>query len=184
MNDIISSLKENINVRLKNPLLGAFVFAWVSLHIKGFGIFLLVDTQEKIAMLRKKEWLLFDDVFLPFLLSIIFLIFLPLVNLLYDKFEGGWIVPKRLKILRAKTIAEVRAERSYVKEFEYENLSALVNSKRKLELSTADLSDIVEEIKDNCTKADEERVIKLLSATHEIKNAVTELSSSAKNIEK
>lgn len=170
MNNVIFSLKENINVRLKNPLLGAFVFAWVSLHIKGFGIFLLVNTEEKIAMLRKKDWLFFDDVFLP------------LVNLLYDKFEGGWIVPKRLKILRSKTIAEVRAEKNYVKEFEYENLSILVNSKRKLELSTADLSDVVEEIKNNCSQADEERVIKLLSTTHEIVKAVTELSSSAKNI--
>lgn len=89
MNDFISSLKENINVRLKTPLLSAFVFAWVSLHIKGFGIFLLVDTEEKIAMLRKKDWLFFDDAFLPFILSIIILISLPLANLLYDKFEGG-----------------------------------------------------------------------------------------------
>lgn len=184
MNDFISSLKENINVRLKNPLLGAFVFSWVSLHIKGFGIFLLVDTEEKIAMLRKKDWLFFDDAFLPFILSIIILMFLPLVNLLYDKFEGGWIVPKRLKILREKTIAEVRAEKKYVKEFEYENLSTLLNSKRQLEISTANLSDVVDEIKSNCSKADEERVIKLLSTTHEIVSAVTELSSSAKNIEK
>ncbi|MBJ7552692.1 hypothetical protein [Marinomonas ostreistagni] len=184
MNDIISSLKENINVRLKNPLLGAFVFAWVFLHIKGFGIFLLVDTQEKIAMLRKKDWLFFDDALLPFLLSILFLILLPLANLLYDKFEGGWLVPKRLNILRAKNIAEVRAEKNYVKEFEYENLSALVNSKRELEFSAAELADIVDEIKNNCTMADQERVMQLLATTHKIINAVTELSSSAKNLEK
>jgi hypothetical protein len=184
MNTIISSLKENLNVRLKNPLLGAFVFAWISLHIKGFSIFLLVDTQEKIAMLRKKDWLFLDDVLCPFFLSLIFLIVLPLVNLLYDKFDSGWLVPKRLNILRAKTIAEVRAEKNYVKEFEHENLSALVNSKQKLELSATDLSDIVKEFRENCSMADLERVNKLLSISHEIINVVTVLSSSAKNIER
>lgn len=179
MDNIISSIKDNINTRLKSPFIGAFLFSWVSLHIKGVSIFLLVDTQEKIAILRNKEWFLFGDVLSPLLLSLFLLVALPLVNLIYDHFESGWLTPKRLKISKKKTISQIHAEKQYVREYEYGNLSALISAKRILEHSVDELSDVVEEYRSNCSLADEERFIKLQSVSYELKNAVTTLSSSA-----
>lgn len=180
MDNIISSIKDNINLRLKSPFIGAFVFSWVSLHIKGVSIFLLVDTQEKIAILNSKDWLFLGDILFPLLLSLFLLIALPLVNLLYDHFDSGWLIPRRLDISRKKTIAQIRAEKQYVRDYEYGNLSALLSAKETLERSADELSDVVEEYREKCSMADKERFIKLQSVSHELINAVTTLSSSAK----
>lgn len=180
MENVISSIKDNINIRLKNPFIGAFLISWLSLHIKGVSIFLLVDTQEKIAMLIKKEWLFWGDFLFPFLLSLSLLVSLPLINLLYDHFHCGWVIPKRLKISRNKTIAEVHAEKKYIREYEYGKLSALINARDTLENSVYELSDVVEEFRSNCSMADKDRFIKLQSVSHEIINAVATLSSTVK----
>lgn len=180
MDSVISSVKDNINLRLKNPFIGAFVFSWVSLHIKGVSIFFLVDTQGKIAILNKKNWLFLGDIFFPLLLSLILLIALPLINLLYDYFNSGWLIPKRLQVSRKKTIAQVRAEKNYVRDYEYGNLSALIGAKATLTNSVNELSDVLEEYRNSCSIADQEKFIKLQSVTHELVNVVTVLSSSTK----
>ncbi|WP_028302558.1 hypothetical protein [Oceanospirillum beijerinckii] len=157
MKSMISSITDNVRARLKTPLIGAFIFSWVAIHVKGVSVFLLVDTQTKIEILRNKDWLLWGDVIFPLILSVAYLIVLPLVNLLYDRFESGWLTPQRLAISRNKTVAQVRAETDYIRDFEYNNLSALINGKKELSEAVDKLSDVVEEFGNNLTKDNEEK---------------------------
>lgn len=179
MKSIISSVKDNINTRLKNPLIGAFVFCWVSLHIKGVSVFLLVDTPMKIDILHNKHWLLWGDAILPLLLSITYLITLPLVHLIYDHFDSGWLTPKRLEISKKKTVAQVRAEVNYVRDYEYSNLSAVIDGKDKLSGAVNELFTVVDEYKENLTIADQEKFMKLQSIAHELSDVVTSFNSPA-----
>lgn len=177
MKSIISSIKDNISTRLKNPLLGAFVFCWVSVHIKGISVFLLVDTPMKIEILRNKDWLLWGDAIFPLILSIAYLIALPLVHLLYDHFESGWLIPKRLAISRNKTVAQVLAEADYIRDYEYSNLSALINGKEKLSEAVRKLFNVVDEYGEGCSLADKDKFIKLQSIAHDLDSVVKSFNS-------
>ncbi|WP_278183518.1 hypothetical protein [Vibrio misgurnus] len=181
MDSMISSLKDNINSRLTNPFIGAFIFAWISLHIKGVSIFLLVDTQMKIEILRNKDWLLLDDVIYPLFLSLAYLVVLPMLNLLYDRFNSGWLIPKRLELSRKKTVAQVRSETAYIRDYEYENLSSLINAKKKLTDSVSELLEVLDEYRENCSIADQDNFIRLQSVTYELSEVVATVSASDKN---
>lgn len=177
MKSIISSINDNISTRLKSPLIGAFVFSWITVHIKGVSIFLLVDTPVKIDILRNKDWLLWGDAIFPLLLSIVYLVALPLIHLLYDYFNSGWLAPKRLAISRKKTMAQVRAEDNYIRDYEYGNLAVLINGKDRLSEAVGDLFTVVAEYEENYSKADQEKFIKLQSITQELGEVVKSLNS-------
>jgi hypothetical protein len=180
MNSVISSIKDNLNSRLRNPFIGAFIFSWVSLHIKGVSIFLLVDTQMKIEILRNKDWVFLGDFVFPFLLALAYLVSVPLISLLYDHFESGWVTPKRLDISRKKTVALVRAEAAYIRDYEYGNLSALISAKETLTSSVSELSELLEEYRASCSLADEKKFLKLQSVTYKLSEVVATMSSSEK----
>lgn len=180
MDSVISSVKENLNLRLKNPFVGSFVFAWVALNIKGVCIFFLVDTQTKIDMLQNKDWLFLDDLLFPLSISIVYLILLPFMNLLYDKFNDGWLTPLRLEESKKKTIAQIQAEYSYIRDHEYSNLSALVACRATLSEQVKELNEAVQEYAESATLANEENVRRFISVSNELSYLESTLKSSTK----
>jgi len=178
MKNIISSITDNISTRLKNPFIGAFVFSWVVVHIKGVSVFLLVDTQAKIDILRNKDWLLWGDAIFPLLISIAYLIALPLIHLLYDHFESGWLTPKRLAISRKKTVAQVRAEAKYIRDYEYNDLSRLIRGKEELLETAHEFITLLEEYRESHTRADRDKFLKLERATNKLSNVAVTLRTS------
>ncbi|UPR34614.1 hypothetical protein ISX50_00760 [Vibrio cyclitrophicus] len=180
MDSVISSVKENLNLRLKNPFIGSFIFAWVALNIKGISIFFLVDTQIKIEMLRNKEWLLLDDFLFPMTISIAYLVLLPFMNLLYDKFNDGWLTPLRLEESKKRTTAQIQAESSYIRDYEYGNLAALVACRTTLSEQIEELKEAVQEYAENSTLANEENVGRIIAVTNELSNLESTLRTSTK----
>lgn len=175
MNSILSSIKENVNSRLKNPIIGAFVFAWVCLHIKGVGIFILVDNSMRIDILKNKDWLFWNDLLLPFMLSIAYLTLLPMANLAYDKFHSGWLIPKRLAISKKKTIAQIHADPDYIKNHENNKLTNLIESRTIILNTSKELSDFVSKFSNELSKADEENYFKLKSIADNLAEVETHI---------
>lgn len=91
MKDIVKSLKDNATSRLKNPVIGAFVLSWTVLNINGVLLFLLVDSDTKIEIVKGKSWSTIDDFILPLAVSIAYLLFLPLLNMAYEFINDGFI---------------------------------------------------------------------------------------------
>ena len=91
MKDVFKSLKENATSRLKNPVVGAFVLAWCALNINGLTIFTLSGTADKIHIVSNKVWSLNEDILLPLFIAILYLILLPLLNLVYELINDGVI---------------------------------------------------------------------------------------------
>lgn len=125
MKDIVKSLKDNATSRLKNPVIGAFVLSWTVLNINGVLLFLLVDSDTKIEIVKGKSWSTIDDFILPLAVSIAYLLFLPLLNMAYEFINDGFInfyrkqrqniTAKKLAIQKKETvIAEIESDVAYL----------------------------------------------------------------------
>lgn len=125
MKDIVKSIKDNATSRLKNPIVGAFVLAWAVLNINGISLFMLGDSTTKIEIIKGKSWGAIDDFVLPLIVAITYLIALPILNMLYEHINDGWInfhryskrniIAKELAIQKRETvIAEIEADKAYI----------------------------------------------------------------------
>ncbi len=50
MDNLAESIRNNLLLRLKSPLIGAFCLSWIFLNLKGITLFILVDTPQRIEM--------------------------------------------------------------------------------------------------------------------------------------
>ncbi|MBU2932215.1 hypothetical protein [Vibrio cyclitrophicus] len=91
MKDVFKSLKDNATSRLKNPVVGAFVLSWCALNINGLTIFMLSGTSDKIHIVSNKVWSLNEDILLPLFIATLYLVLLPLLNLVYELINDGVI---------------------------------------------------------------------------------------------
>ncbi|MCY9823069.1 hypothetical protein [Aeromonas media] len=84
MKDLLKSLKDNATSRLNNPIVGAFVLSWMFLNINGVARFILEGNQGKLDIIKNKNWVFTDDLVIPFLVSIGYLVLLPILNAVYS----------------------------------------------------------------------------------------------------
>lgn len=84
MKDLLKSLKDNATSRLNNPIIGAFVLSWMFLNINGVARFILEGNQGKLDIIKNKNWVFTDDLVIPFLVSIGYLVLLPILNAVYS----------------------------------------------------------------------------------------------------
>ena len=142
MKEIMKSLKDNAISRLKNPIVGAFALSWTILNINGLSLFLLGDTPTKIEIIKHKNWMLTDDFLIPLSIAIIYLIVLPLLNMVYELINDGLINfyrskkkndrDKKLAIQKKETvIAEIESDISYLQKLKDKDIDRWLEEKRK-----------------------------------------------------
>lgn len=140
--DIIKSLKDNTTSRLKNPVVGAFVFAWTALNINGLSLFILVDSETKISMIKAKNWEVLGDFVFPFLIAFAYLIILPFLNMAYDFINDGVInfhikkrqniTAKKLAIQRKDTVnAEIESDITYLRSLKEKDIDGWLEQRTK-----------------------------------------------------
>ncbi|ROO75374.1 hypothetical protein EDB69_1345 [Vibrio crassostreae] len=98
MKQILSSLQDVTLSRIRNPILGAFVFSWSALNIKGLALFLLNPVPEKITQIKSWQVNYTDDLFIPLGLSVIYLVILPLIQIAHQYLDEGLFQPIKYKI--------------------------------------------------------------------------------------
>ncbi|MCG9718904.1 hypothetical protein L1D94_20000 [Vibrio alginolyticus] len=141
MKDIVKSLKDNATSRLKNPVIGAFVLSWTVLNINGVLLFLLVDSDTKIEIVKGKSWSTIDDFILPLAVSIAYLLFLPLLNMAYEFINDGFInfyrkqrqniTAKKLAIQKKETvIAEIESDVAYLQKLKDKDIDGWLEQKK------------------------------------------------------
>lgn len=140
MKDIVKSIKDNATSRLKNPVVGAFVLAWIVLNINGVSLFLLVDATTKIEIIKGKSWGLVDDFVQPLLVAITYLLVLPLLNMVYEFINDSLInfhrsrqkniTTKKLAIQKKETvIAEIESDMSYLQKLKDKDIDNWLEEK-------------------------------------------------------
>ncbi|EKO3395746.1 ANIS5 family metal-binding protein [Vibrio fluvialis] len=105
MKTLLNSLQENTISRLKNPLVGAYVFSWTIWNITDVIIFLLSDTSGKIAMVKGATFELHNDFLVPLGLCFIYLVFVPVLNMCYERVVDG-VINKRRNAFKQKTLQD------------------------------------------------------------------------------
>lgn len=140
MKGLLTSLRTNATDRLKNPIIGAFVFAWCALNINGLVVFALADNEKKSIIASNKNWSSVDDLLCPLLIAIVYLIILPLLNLMYEFLNDGVfnsIRDKRkskedtLRFTRLKSTvsAKIEADESFIRSKKEKNIHDWVKEK-------------------------------------------------------
>ncbi|EOV0113732.1 hypothetical protein ACOIXV_003175 [Vibrio parahaemolyticus] len=105
MKVLINSLQENTVSRLKNPLVGAYVFSWTIWNITDVMLFLLCSNSEKIAMINESAFEITNDLLFPLGISLIYLIVVPILNMLYERVVDG-VINKYRNVFKQKTLQE------------------------------------------------------------------------------
>ncbi|ELA9293056.1 hypothetical protein QUO15_004523 [Vibrio parahaemolyticus] len=93
MNQIITSIHETTLNRIRNPIIGTFVFSWLLLNIKGVAYFLLSSVERKINIIKSWNPTLESDFGIPAAVTIAYLILLPLIQLAYQYFDDVMLQP-------------------------------------------------------------------------------------------
>ncbi|HDM8232054.1 TPA: hypothetical protein P0E28_001453 [Vibrio campbellii] len=176
MKNFINSILETTSVRLRSPLVGAFFFSWIVLNINGIALFIMVDTPQRIDMVRGKSWFWVDDVAYPLGLSLCYLFLLPLFHYLYDVFDS-FVSKRRLNLSRSKTLSQIQAEPRNIKTKYEHDLEALIEEKVNLEEQVLELGNILEGIKERgFSIADEEWVHPFERVMGKMKNTVVQIN--------
>ncbi|AYO19613.1 hypothetical protein D0856_05455 [Vibrio owensii] len=140
MKDIFKSLRDNATSRLKNPVVGAFCLAWCALNINGLAIFVLSDNESKLKIISGKTWSIGEDIAFPLFVAIIYLLFLPLLNLAYEFVNDGLINNFRdkqqnqndtLRFIRQKSTvsAKVEADEEYIRKLKDRDIDDWISEK-------------------------------------------------------
>ncbi|MEF1226538.1 hypothetical protein QTO02_03075 [Vibrio fortis] len=105
MKTLINSLQENTVSRLKNPLVGAYVFSWTIWNITDVMLFILSSNAEKIAMINESAFEVTNDLLFPLGISLVYLLVVPILNMLYERVVDGFINKYR-NAFKQKTLQE------------------------------------------------------------------------------
>lgn len=140
MKDIFRSLKTNFTSRFSNPVFGAFVLSWCALNINGLATFILSDTENRLSIISNKSWVILDDVVLPLVIALCYLLLLPILNLAYEYVNDGFINSfrdkhknklKRDEFVRLKSTvsAKIEADEEYVRKLKEKEVDSWVEEK-------------------------------------------------------
>ncbi|HHC6526321.1 TPA: hypothetical protein ACN34I_003495 [Vibrio parahaemolyticus] len=105
MKSIINSIQENAMHRLKNPLIGAFLFSWTVWNSSDLLMFILNDNAHKIDMIKQSSFNLWDDFWAPTGLTLLYLLLIPTLNMLHERLVDGTI-NKRRNIFKQQALQE------------------------------------------------------------------------------
>ncbi|MGR5356589.1 hypothetical protein [Vibrio chagasii] len=120
MKQLLTSMKDVAVSRLKNPILGAFAFCWMTLNIKGVSLFFLSSTVEKKTIVTNWTPTLIDDLVYPSLLTLGYLLVLPWFHLLYQAIDEG-VITKFRQSIKNKTLARFYRELRVVNEQKFDS---------------------------------------------------------------
>ncbi|OEE77845.1 hypothetical protein A130_14000 [Vibrio genomosp. F6 str. FF-238] len=93
MKQIITSLHETTLSRIRNPIIGTFIFSWLLLNIKGVSYFLLSSRAQKLDIIHNWTPALDSDFGVPALITVCYLVLLPLLQLAYQYFDDVMLQP-------------------------------------------------------------------------------------------
>ncbi|EHU8078653.1 hypothetical protein KZN62_003677 [Vibrio cholerae] len=105
MKTLINSLQENTLNRLRNPLIGAYVFSWTIWNSSDLLVFLLTSNEKKISIVQEATFNKIDDFLAPLALTLIYLLLIPVLNMLYERLIDG-VVNKHRNAFNQRTLQQ------------------------------------------------------------------------------
>lgn len=134
MKEIINSILDSTKDRLKNPLLGAFVFSWLIFNWKPLLYILFSNTsiENKIDFIAECYCSINDNFWFPLMFSIFYIIMFPYILWGFDKLSSKAIIGRKDNILNLN-ISDIKNQQKIAfEESELENIKASYRDKADL----------------------------------------------------
>lgn len=179
MKEIINSILDSTKDRLKNPILGSFVFSWVIFNWKAIFYILLSEQpiERKIKYTEENFSNIYNNFWFPLYFSTFYILFFPYILWLFDQISSKAIVGRKMSALKLNISDIQNKQKIAIEESELENLRASYRDKadlnKKIEILTSQLNDkteIIESLNDELKEIREQqsKVKDFLSENSEI----------------
>jgi hypothetical protein len=146
MKDFFKTLLDTSKERLRNPLVGSFVFSWIIFNWKGILLitFSNKSMEDRILYVAKDDYSILLLLWFPLSMALFYVIALPYLSLIIDKLN---IYAKRIrkKDVFNENVEEIEAKRRLADiELQYNNLKQEIQeqNEEKNKLSHAELKNI------------------------------------------
>ncbi|RXR23041.1 hypothetical protein [Flavobacterium stagni] len=155
MKDFIQSILDSSHERIKNPFIGSYITAFLIFNWRAFFLLIFSDAkiEDKIVVINH-EYCSKGAIFWPLIISIIYILFVPYLNLAFDTLlsysntkkakrkKEGIISKLLLKKEEAKYEREIADERAGAKEVKelQERITALENENQ---IKTQEITDLI-----------------------------------------
>lgn len=147
MKEIINSILDSAKERLKNPLLGSFIFSWIIFNWKPifYIIFSTNSIENKINFVSECYSLLNNNFWFPLLFSVFYIVVFPYILWAFDKLSSIAIIGRKENVLKLN-ISDIRNKQKIaIEESELENIKASYRDKadlnKKIEILNNQLND-------------------------------------------
>ena len=150
MKEIINSILDSTKDRLKNPLLGSFVFSWLIFNWKPlfYILFSKNSIENKIDFITECYCSINNNFWFPLIFSIFYIVFFPYILWGFDKLSSKAIIGRKDNVL-ALNISDIKNKQKIAfEESELENIKASYRDK-------ADLNKKIEILNNQLTEKDE-----------------------------
>ncbi|HDY7851887.1 TPA: hypothetical protein RQK38_000518 [Vibrio vulnificus] len=112
MKGLITSLSQSFVNRARNPIIGAFVLAWIGFNHKIVIEFIFSKSAEKVAFVNSLRFDWFSDFWCPAGIAALYVFGLPMIQLGVDKLKRKFIDKYRLDELHAKKQSEAERDKT------------------------------------------------------------------------
>ena len=147
MKEIINSILDSAKERLKNPLLGSFVFSWGIFNWKPIFYILFSKNliENKIDFVSECYSSMNNNFWFPLLFSTFYILIFPYVLWAFDKLSTKAIIGRKTNLLQLNIADIINKQKIAVEESELENIKASYRDKadlnRKIEILTNHLNE-------------------------------------------
>lgn len=134
MKEIINSILDTAKERLKNPLLGSFIFSWVIFNWKPIFYIVLSENsiENKIDFISECYSSLNNAFWFPLIFSIFYIVVFPYILWAFDKLSSKAIIGRKENVLNLN-ISDIRNKQKIaVEESDLENIKASYRDKADL----------------------------------------------------
>lgn len=191
LKDITSTLKDTTLSRLKNPVLGSFIFCWMIVNMKTCLLFLFNSNDDRLNLINSYAPSMFNDFLYPALLTVFYIFIFPFSLVIYDLFNEGVIKKLRNNIKQQnlkkfyqsnKTTneAKVASDEDVIKQLIISNINEWPIKKDHISKQILDMKSLhshrvneLSEIYDEDIKITDMQVRKLISEKDELNNEIT-----------
>lgn len=97
MKELVSALSQATANRLKSPILGSFIISWVTWNHDQVIEFIFSTSPQKIQLAKDLDFHLWSDLFIPFIIAMVYTFCLPLFQHWIDSARHKFIDDKRTK---------------------------------------------------------------------------------------
>ncbi|MCG9790701.1 hypothetical protein L1D61_26585 [Vibrio mediterranei] len=182
MKELVNALTQASANRLKSPILGSFILAWIAVNHAFFIEFLFSPSAEKILLVNNHEFDVRTDLLLPVFLSLVYTFGLPFLQGQIDKLRHKYIDGKRMQEHQERRADDFRAQMK-ANEFQAKSSTDYQTEKLKRDLDHWDTQK--EEYKsriDNLNTQIESSTEQLDSVKNELEVTKAELQTTAETL--